>query len=112
MLLAAHAAWAAERLDSPKRTEPSRGATLQEDDDEVEGGGIDTVYTTDTDHFRSYRLRVGALVHYESPYDLIAVGGGGTYYKQGDWSKERYTLAAAMRKLERGPGAGIVATAG
>jgi len=112
-LFAVHQAWCAERLDSPRRSaDLPRSAQLQEDESDIDGGGIDTVYTTDSDHFKSSRLRAGALVHYASPYDLIAVGGGGTYYKQGDWSKERYTLAGAIRKLERGTGAGIVATAG
>ena len=85
---------------------------LEQDQEEVFGGGIDLVHTSDSDHFRSYRARAGALVHYKSPYDYIAVGGSGTYYKQADWSKERYSLGGAIRKVERETGAGIVGSAG
>ena len=112
-LIAAQPARGAERLDFPQRTTGLTPAPqVERDDEDVFGGGIDTVHTTDSDAFRSTRLRVGALVHYESPYDVVAVGGGGTYYEQNDWSKERYTLAAAIRKLDRATGAGVVATAG
>jgi hypothetical protein len=111
-LLVAFPVWGAERLNFPRQNTGPYSTPQVEDEDIFEGGGIDTVYTTDSDHFRSARLRVGALVHYKSPYDVIAVGGGGTYYEQNDWSKERYTLAAAVRKLDRATGAGVVATAG
>lgn len=112
-LLAAFPSWGADRLDSPRRsTDFTPPRQVADDNAEVFGGGIDTVYTTDSDQFRSARLRGGALVHYASPYDLIAVGGGGTYYKQDDWSEQRYTLAGAVRKVDRATGAGVTATAG
>lgn len=112
-LVAAQLAWGAERVESPGQgTQLAPSPWLGDDQADVFGSGIDSVYTTDTDGFKSARLRVGALVHYQSAYDLIAVGGGGTYYKQDDWSKERYTLAGAIRKMDRATGAGVTATAG
>lgn len=113
-LIAAHTAWGAERLDSRRQAPELSPTTPPEhhDDEYIFGTGIDTIYTTDSEHFRSIRLRAAALVRYESPWDLIAVGGGGVYYKQDDWSKERYSLAGAIRKLDRETGAGVVAVGG
>lgn len=112
-LVAVHPAVAAERPETPRQaTEVAPSPRLADDQMEVFGGGIDSVYTSDSDRFKSIRLRGGALVHYRSAYDFIAVGGGATYYKQDDWSKERYTLVGAIRKMERQTGAGYSAIAG
>lgn len=112
-LAAAHSTRGAERPETPRQdTQPAPTSRLGDDQAEVFGGGIDAVYTTDSDGFRSTRLRGGALVHYQSAYDFTALGGGATYYKQDDWSKERYSLAGAIRKIERATGAGYSAIAG
>jgi hypothetical protein len=113
-LIAAHTAWGAERMDFPRQGTGQSPAPPAEprDEEHIFGTGIDTIYTTDSDRFRSIQLRAAALVHYESPWDLVAVGGGATYYKQDDWSKERYALAAAIRKVDRATGAGLIAAGG
>lgn len=77
-------------------------------------GGVaaEAVQTSDSDQFRSTRVRAGTLVHYESAYDFAAIGFGGTRYRQHDWSADRYTLFGAVRKTGRATGAGLMAVGG
>jgi len=110
LLLCAQGAWAAE---SPQPARASGGGVLHGDIEEgAEGAAVDFVGTADTDHFRSARLRAGALLQHESADKYIALGGGYTRYEQNDFAANRYSLGAAIRNVVRSTGAGVVATGG
>jgi hypothetical protein len=89
-----------------------QAARAAEIDEWFFGNALDVLATRDSDRFRSTRLRAGALVQHSSAYDFTALGLGGTWYEQDDWSTERYTVVGALRKTERASGAGFVASAG
>ena len=92
------------------RTAPVGG--FHDADDVVEGNLVEVLGTTDTDHFRSARLRAGIMVDYKSAYDFVAIGAGGTRYEQADFSADRYSVGAALKKVERATGAGVVIVGG
>jgi len=105
-------AWSA---DAPESSRPGRVSSLgqfSDIDEAVYGAAVEVLATTDTDHFRSARLRAGALVDYRTAYDFVAVGAGFTRYEQGDFAADRYSLGAAVKKVERATGAGLVASGG
>lgn len=106
------AAWSA---DAPESSRPSRVSGLgqfADIEEGVRGAAVEALATTDTDHFRSTRLRAGVLVDYKTAYDFVAVGAGYTRYEQGDFAVDRYSLGAAVKKVERATGAGLVASGG
>jgi len=92
--------------------EPTAGVLHGEIEEGVKGVAVEFIGTSDTDRFRSARLRAGALVHEKSPDDFIAIGAGYTRYEQNDFAANRYSLGAAVRNVERATGAGVVANAG
>jgi len=76
------------------------------------GIGFEFVGARDSDHFQSRQTSLVGLVHYNSPYDLLAVGAGTEYFKQDDWSRRGYSLVGFAEKRDRATGAGISASVG
>ena len=111
-----HGVQAAPAAEAPQSPQPGQAPGLTnpfaESEQRPQGVAFELLGTRDSSDFRSTRLHGGLLVREESPFDFLAVGGGVTRYEQDDWSTERYTLGAAVRKVERATGAGLVATAG
>jgi hypothetical protein len=105
-------AWSA---DAPESMRPDRASGIGVVGDPaaaIAGNAVEVLGTDDSDGFRSARLRAGVLVDYKTAYDFVAIGVGGTRYEQHGWSADRYTLGAAVKKIERGTGAGLLATGG
>ena len=88
------------------------GALLHEISEGILGNAAEALGTADSDHFYSARLRAGLLLRHESAYDFVALGLGATRYEQQEWATSRYSVVGALRKVERGTGAGIVASVG
>lgn len=106
------AAWS---VDAPESMRPDRSsgiAVVGEHDAAIAGNAVEVLGTDDSDGFRSARLRLGVLIDYKTAYDFVAIGGGGTRYEQHGWSTDRYSLGAAVKKVERSTGAGLLATGG
>lgn len=97
-----------------KRPSDSNTPTNVDDADalSVNGAVVDMVATRDTDKFERNITRVGAMVHYKSVYDLVAIGVDSNEFRQGDWSRRANSLIASVRKVNRATAEGITARGG
>lgn len=104
--------WSAEAPESMRPDRSSGIGVVGEREAAIAGNAVEVLGTDDSDGFRSARLRAGILIDYKTAYDFVAIGAGGTRYEQHGWSADRYSLGAAVKKVERTTGAGLLATGG
>jgi hypothetical protein len=99
---------AEDRLPADTRTPASFG-----DADELwlQGVAAGLAATRDSDKFERNITRVGAMVHYESSYDFIALGASSNLFRQNDWSRRVNSLVASLRKVDRATAEGITVRA-
>jgi hypothetical protein len=73
---------------------------------------VDITASEDADHFHTLRLRAGALLRYESPYDYAGVAAQTTRYEQSGWQRDAQAVMLLWRNQNRDTLAGTIAEAG
>ena len=66
----------------------------------------------DSDHFDTLRLRTGALLHYESPFQYAGVAAQTTSYEQSGWHRDAPAVMFLWRNQQRDTLAGTIGEAG
>lgn len=67
----------------------------------IDGPALDFVSARDSDGFKRQTARAGAMVHYASPYEFLAVGASRDEFSQGVWSKGVNSILLAGRNVNR-----------
>jgi hypothetical protein len=97
--------------DDVAGTRPSESNTTTNVNDAyslpLAGAVVDVVRTRDSDKFERNIARAGAMVHYKSVYDFVAIGADTNEFRQGDWSLRVNSLVASIRKVNRATAEGI-----
>jgi len=73
---------------------------------------VDITASEDASHFQTLRLRAGALLCYESPYDYAGVAAQTTRYEQSGWQRDAQAVMLLWRNQQRDTLAGTIAEAG
>lgn len=100
---------AANELDvAEKRPTNTQAPDLIDESEHFAVHGLiaDRVSNSDTDKFKRDTTRVGAMVHYASPYEFIAIGASRNEFRQGNWSAGVNSLVLAGRSINRRTGEG------
>jgi len=73
---------------------------------------VDVSASEDASHFHTLRLRAGALLRYESPFDYAGVAAQTTRYEQSGWQRDAQAVMLLWRNQHRDTLAGTIAEAG
>lgn len=75
-------------------------------------GLVDITASGDAGHFDALRLRTGALLSYESPFQYAGVAAQTTSYEQSGWHRDAPAALALWRNQKRDTLAGTIGEAG